>query len=1059
MLRDSLFTKFVKFALCFFLVAPSMLLSQSAHAAYDGVRDVSFDTSSNKCDTGNIPFDPLTQNDDFNFEITNTYCITYIAGVGATLLATDLALKFLCKPTNATGLAISPTEEAKDNMTFPLPYPSPTLAIRMVNKITQCGSRAMEFSTLTSSCAGTLGTAAPVCAEATKAGVDTARCCIGLGIFLAAVGVAIGALAIIWELAKSTYKNARICGHNWIKWEQQDGIWKKVKGPHHLCLENLFLGTSNPNVGGYCINNNSRSIVNVSYREYIYGGVEFEDNGSSACTSPSTWSTARKREVLGYATNNQRYYMTGPGEAPVYACYRFLSKAADIADQAAMQIAYDCCKERSQNTVCIQNKSDVAGIRDGFETMASGINTLFTTSPDQYDNVSWSQASSFDHKFCVIGSRCTVDNIVFDAYASKKEQNYGCVKTYSVCPYNHLLGGGTETKEYSETDQTIVKNFCQFMNHCVKLPILPYIYTTNLDKGYISQACRDLKGDSQNVYGYSAQLLPINTRGFSAPMVQCFKETMENIFLHKAGYTQCLNPDEQPSGDNNCASGYIFKKGGDLPGKSFFLKIQDNLQDVIKMALTASIIAFGFAILLAVPGAYITKKVLFAYVLKIGLIMYFAVGDAWQFGFMKGLLGTSGFLSDLTFKVDEAKPANQLDGCQFPRFNYADTNADTKYQNPQYPPTKEYLRIWDTLDCKIAMSLGFGPEVSVPNLLMAIIGGFFTGGLGIIFFVAAFVFAFFLLSMTIQAVHIFIMSITSVIILLYVSPITITCAFFKRTEGIFSGWWKQLLGFTLQPMILFAYLGILVSMLDAVILGSATFTGSNVVVNGQVVVDTLGRVAPKQISCNGLADEDSIYCIFRISDIKTFDGFEVLGLGIPLLASMNAAKLETIVRAAIIMFIFSSFMDKMTGFAAKLVGGAELKSNWGASTSQLAGKAYSIGTAVQGRAVRALKKHGGTVARKVIGGAKSNMRDVSGSGRSVKPLDKEEGADHSGDSAATGASSSADSSSPASSDNSSSSDPTKSVDGSSSSSSSSDADPAAKPKEISGSDSSSDSSA
>ncbi len=961
MRRDSLFTKFTKFALCFFLVAPSMLLSQSAHAAFDGARDgVNFDVGSNKCELGNIEFNGLlVDNIDFNFELTNTFCITYIAGVGATMLAADLAMKPLCKPTNATGLAISPSEEVRDNMTFPLPYPSPTLAIRMVNKVTQCGARSMEFSTLTSACAATLGVGPP-CVEAAKAGADMGRCCVALGVFLTAIGVAIGALAIIWELAKSTYKNARICGHNWIGWEQQGekNIWTKVKGPHRLCLENLFLGASNPNVGGYCVDNDSRSIANVSYREYIYGGVEFEDNGNSACTSPSTWNNTRKREVLGYATSNQRYYMTGPGEAPVYACYRFLSKAADIADQAAMQIAYDCCKNRSQNTVCIQNKSDVAGIKGSF--------------------------SSFDHKFCEIGSRCTVDNIVFDAYSSKKEQNYGCVKTYSVCPYNHLLGGGTETKEYSETDQTLVKNFCQFMNHCVKLPILPYIYTTNLDKGYIAQACRDLKGDSQNVYGYTAQLLPINTRGFSSPMVQCFKETMENIFLHKAGYTQCLNPDEQPTGNENCASGYIFKKGGDLPGKSFFLRIQDNLQDVIKIALTASIIAFGFAILLAVPGAYITKKVLIGYVLKIGLIMYFAVGDAWQFGFMQGILGTSGFLSDLTFKIDEAKPLDKLDGCQFPRFNYADSNPDTKYQNPQYPPTKEYLRIWDTLDCKIAMSLGFGPAVSVPNLLMAIVGGFFTGGLGIIFFVAAFVFAFFLISMTIKAMHIFIMSITSVIILLYVSPITITCAFFKRTEGIFTGWWKQILGFTLQPMILFAYLGILVSMLDAVILGSATFTGSNIIVNGQTVVDTLGRVAPKKISCSGLANDDSIYCIFRISDIETFDGFEALGIGIPLLTSMNSAKLETIIKSAFIMFIFSSFLDKMTGFAAKLVGGAELKSDWGSSTSAMAGKAFGMASAVQGRAVRAIKKHGGTLGRKVIGGIKSNMRDVSSSGRSIK---------------------------------------------------------------------------
>ena len=990
MQRVSITRKILSYALSFFLVAPFVLLPSDAYAVYDGVREnISFNSSTNKCNTGSIPFDPLTGNDDYNFEITNTYCIAYMAGVGATLLATDYAMKALCKPTNATGQAIAPTEEAKDNMTFPLPYPTPTLLIRMTNKVLQCGARGMELSALTSSCAGTLGTAAPVCAEATKAGIDTLKCCVGLGVFLAAVGASIGALGIIWELAKSTYANARICGHNWTSWEidPTTRLWKKVKGPHRLCLENLFLGTSHPNVGGYCIANNAMAISNVSFREYLYGGVEFEDNGGDACANPSTWSSQRKLEILGYISANQRYYMTGPSEAPVYACFRFLAKSNGPADQSAMQLAYDCCKKRSQEAVCIQNKTDMAGIRDGFEQLSNGVNAGLNMTPGL--DVSWASLSTYDHKFCTIGQKCTVDSIIFEAYASKKIENYGCVKTYSVCPYNHQIGGGTEEKEYDPNDQTIVNNFCQFANHCVKLPILPYIYTTNLDKGYISQACRDMKGDSQNVYGYTAQLVPINTRGFSAPLVQCFKETMENIFLNKAGYSQCINPDESPNKDNECLSGYVFKKGGDLPGQSFFLKIQDAFQDVIKIALTASIVAFGFAILLAVPGAYITKKVLFNYVLKIGLIMYFAVGDAWQFGFMQGVLGTSGLMADITFKVDEAKPQNKLDGCQFPRFNYADSNTDTKYQNPQYPPTKEYLRVWDTLDCKIAMALGFGPEVSVPNLMLAIVGGFFTGGLGLIFFVGAFVFAFCLISMTIQAMHIFIMSITSVIILLYVSPITICCAFFERTKNIFSGWWKQLLSFTLQPMILFAYLGILISLLDAVILGSATFEGSTIVVNNQYVVDDLGRVTPKRISCTGDADNDSIYCIFRISDIQTYNGFEVLGLGIPMLGSMNSDKLNTIIRAAILMFIFSSFMDKMTGLAAKLTGGMELKSNWGISTSQLAGKAYGIASAVQSRGVNALRKHGMSVARGGIKASKDQVRSMSSSGKSVDPIETE----------------------------------------------------------------------
>ena len=180
------------------------------------------------------------------------------------------------------------------------------------------------------------------------------------------------------------------------------------------------------------------------------------------------------------------------------------------------------------------------------------------------------------------------------------------------------------------------------------------------------------------------------------------------------------------------------------------------------------------------------------------------------------VLGTSGFLSEMVFKLDEDKDASKLDGCQFPKINYADTNPDTKYDNPAYSPGNEYLRVWDTFDCKITRALGYGPEVSVPNLVLMILGGLLTGGLGVLFFVGAFFFAFVIISIAVRALHIFLISSTAVVIMLYVSPLMIVLAMFEKTKGMFEKWWKQILGFVLQPMILFAYLGVLITIMDNV---------------------------------------------------------------------------------------------------------------------------------------------------------------------------------------------------------------------------------------------------
>lgn len=197
-----------------------------------------------------------------------------------------------------------------------------------------------------------------------------------------------------------------------------------------------------------------------------------------------------------------------------------------------------------------------------------------------------------------------------------------------------------------------------------------------------------------------------------------------------------------------------------------------------------------------------------------------------------------------------------------------------------------------------------------------------------------------------------------------------------------------MLGFTLQPMILFAYLGILITLFDQVIIGKdITFTPQTITdANGNSVTDTYGRRVPKTITCNDTANNTSIYCIFRIAQIQTYTGFEVLGIGLPVLFTMNQTKLESIMKAALLMFIFTKFMDQITMFAAKLVGGAELKSDWG-GVATMASKSYGALRAIQERAINASKKHVGTVARKGVDAFKNKTREVGDKGKSIKDAD------------------------------------------------------------------------
>jgi len=952
--------------LCFFLVVSAILAPyESTYAAYDGVRKNSF--SGTTCDTtdGNkyLAYDPFGVNVDYEIELTNSTCIGFIAASGMAYFLASKAATAICQssiyPPNIAAATPNSVVQATD-----VPYPNPTLPLRIASQTSVCAAMYANTSAVSAACA-VPATAPVACPNVPISTTDTTRCCATIALYLAAIAAMYAALSIIHGMANQAYHTGKICGSEWYGWEQLDnGMWIKAKGSYQKCLINLFAQpqTRLSNASG-CGTDNTASVANKNYREYIYGGVEKSDNGDGACTNPTTWSKDRRNRILGYDSDEQRYYMTGPGMAPSYACHRFLAKATSEnnntteQDQAAMQKSYDCCKLRSQNAVCIESEG---GSRD------IGNNVSFRTDAK--------------NKFCTIGSKCENNGIVFEAYASTKQVNYACVKTYSSCPYNHLLGGGTEKKE--EDGDNLV-NFCQFLKHCSKLPILPYVRTSNLTGGYIDDSCRDMKGDSQNYFSYQAELLQSKTTGFTAPIVQCFKETMQNIFLNKAGHTECLNPDEPPDQNEYCSSGYTFRKGLALNGDSFFIQIQKRFQLLIKIVLTISVTFYGVMILLAVPKSYIERKNLFPYVLKLALVCYFTMGTAWQDILIGGVLEASGTLAEISFKPDNSQETSKLDGCQFPRWNYADDDDSTKYNNPSYPPGKEYLEVWDILDCKIAKAIGFGPSLSVPNLIFMILGGFFTGGLGIVFVIAAFSFAFFLIVMTIRALQFFLVAMTSVIILMYISVFIIPLCLFNRTKEIFNKWWKNMLGFILQPMILFAYLGILIAIFDNVVIGSATFTTTGTITKVDGVTkypDDKGQASEKTISCNSAAENDSIYCIFRIADIKTYTGFEALGIGLPILGSMNGSKLITIIKGALIMYIFSAFMDKIAEVAATLVGGSQIaNSSW--SNNFNARKAYSTLRGIQTRGMSAMSAPVKSALRKGINaaskGSKSEAAEIA----------------------------------------------------------------------------------
>ncbi len=953
-------------------------------------------------DPQTLQFDPTMNGADIMFDLSNPVCVAIISSTYALVKGSIAAMCSAC------GLN-----------QYPSITPSP---VRDTYLIVQGGIKAASSNN-------------PACTGAVTDAV-------------ASMGVVMAALGITYGVAKNVFESTTLCGADWY-------------GPNPTAYS-LSTPKVKKEMEDWVQANPTAGLGVTNYNQWYYDGIEYEDNPlkGDACLDPTGSNTKPYPK--------QKYYLRGtqPGN---YNCSKYdasLSTTNIPADKINdYKTAFECCKKRSQRYACIQ-----------YETTASS-----------------GPLSDNSGVFCEVGdTNCSIKGVTFSvAPIDTDDSRLLCVQSYSLCPYNFTIGrGGTEYCDYYEdgiykngryvyiTPDDIArataatnptndcntkseirnadctynskagqcKNYCQYLTHCTVVESSTYQYTSSLGSPYFSNACYNFVGDSRNLTSFNSGVIMGSQRHFSAPIAQCVKETLENVFYNRAGHSQCATADEYPLANGTCLSGnylrsgnFVYKKGNYVKDVSFFGTLQNALQNTVKMVLTLAIMFYGLKILIAHNMSEIKKSDIIMFCIKIGLVMYFATGDAWQTMFFEGVYNTSMVFSKIVFHIESTMPDVKKDGCQFDPSSLGPSNA--------YPSGKEYLSIWDTLDCKIARYLGFGPSASTANIAALIFAGLFTGPVGIYFVMGLMFFGFFFIAMTIRALHIFLSSAMSIIIMVYISPIIIPTVMFPKTAGIFKNWLTNLISFCLQPMILFAYIAIFISVFDATMIGSATFSGSppnkaiscasvckdssgNLVngdvtcslpghqwvggtcqdANGQPVIDDdptctvpghsmVGAIC-KDASGNDVGGDpdctklgntmvdpltDSIACLIDIDDYNKINFLETIGISIPaiydLFTSHVKEKILTIVKAAFVMYVLCQFMDQIPSITEQLIGGTSLpSSNLPSAMSMM----KSVGGAAEGIRQRITKgglKYGKDTYEM---GKDVNNKAADGEGKSTK---------------------------------------------------------------------------
>ena len=781
------------------------------------------------------------------------------------------------------------------------------------------------------------------------------RCAAAYGSGLAAMAVPFLAIKGFHLDAEAHYKNVRVCGSDW-------------RGPN---VENKKMVSNAPesysNIVSKCVADPNQCgrlrIIDVElidneyskkYREWYYGGKEFEDNPAEGevCLDPF-------RE-----DKPQRYYLRGLSSN--FMCEKYNPHYIGNDSAGKYKKAYECCLERSQNYICLDK---------------------------------WSKIGAFptEHIFCKANSKCSFKNNIVVKFEAYKRDNGRliCAKSYSLCPYNFAVGGGTpypdyfadvdaNKKPYTEARLKKIteemkkvedkktesepckdaesreakdckpngnlgklKNYCQYFRHCTTTASRPYVADLEILNPYYSKACIDFVGDSQygvkkvtdplNAVSYNGGLLFGEQTNFSAPIVQCFKETMRNIFTNTAGHSRCIDRGfgnsaneckDSLGGESYKTSGdFVYKKGNKVKPNSLFEFLQKRLKAIITTVLVISITFLGFKILVGKLDLS-NKKEILVYIIKIAFVVYFVNGTAWKDIFFDGVYNGSSEISRIFFKIKSS--SNTEDKCNFG----SQTNKDgtTKTSLINYPKGSEYLMVWDTLDCKIMQYLNYGPGFSTSTVVLLIIAAFFTGGIGLIVALSVFIMAICLIMATIRAMHIFISSAIAIIIYIFVSPIIIPLVLFERTKSIFDAWLTHLMSFTLSPIVLFAYLAIFINLSEDIMYGGAKGFKDGKIDCSEYCIDQSGEKLSKEKCDMGLGSSQiinpldySVACLLNFNSFKENNGFALFGIVLPSIGDLlEEGKVEIrvllVLKSALFLFILAQFMDEIPSVIARLTG-------------------------------------------------------------------------------------------------------------------------------------------
>ena len=257
-----------------------------------------------------------------------------------------------------------------------------------------------------------------------------------------------------------------------------------------------------------------------------------------------------------------------------------------------------------------------------------------------------------------------------------------------------------------------------------------------------------------------------------------------------------------------------------------FPGFQHAMRNAVRSALMLYIILFGLKTVLGSEAP--SKAEFFKMGAKFVLVMYFSTGININMNTNQDAVYSDGITTYMKplFINGSSELANMV-------YSAGGSEGLCAYDESEYEAGYSYLALWDSIDCRMLYYIGLdlsniaGKSVITlamlgsPILLGLLLPAFFSFQL--IFMVFSIIFFIFFLSVVIYFVNLTVISIILVSILIYLAPVFVPMVLFEATKGYYDGWLKLTASYALQPMIVAAYIAMMMTIFDQTMFGDCRF--------------------------------------------------------------------------------------------------------------------------------------------------------------------------------------------------------------------------------------------